>query len=172
MTSPSPAGYLDSLSEPDAREALTRCCGSSAWVASMLSHRPFGDDENLFTLAHSLWQSATHEDVLEALSHHPELGADLDSLRARFASTATWSASEQSAVTTAPESTLIALRDGNLRYRQRFGFTFVACATGQSAERLLSLLLGRENNPRDVELAIAASEQAKITQLRLQKLLP
>lgn len=168
----SAASVLDAMTETEAREALTRCCGSSRWVAGMLSRRPFGDDDALERSADEAWATATPDDVREALSHHPEIGADLDELRRRFASTATWSSGEQSGMSTASDETLRALRDGNRRYRERYGFTFVVCATGKSADEMLALLREREHNAPEHELSVAAAEQGKITKIRLRKLSP
>ena len=111
-------------------------------------------------------------DVLEAFTHHPRIGADIDALRAKYASTAEWSAGEQSSVTTASDQTLRALRDANVAYEACYGHIFIVCATGKSASEMLSILKSRmDNDPRD-ELRVAAAEQAKITRLRLEKLTP
>lgn len=167
---PGAAAILDALPEPRAREALLRCCGCARWVDDMLAARPFDDDEVLFAEAARLWASATPAEILEALGHHPEIGADLDRLRERFASTATWSSAEQAAVGAADEATLLALQAGNVAYKQRHGFLFVVCATGKSAAEMLALLQARLGNDSDLELANAAREQGTITRLRLAKL--
>jgi len=109
-------------------------------------------------------------DMLEAFSHHPEIGSDLAALRQRFASTAAWSSAEQAGVAGADDATLEALRDGNVRYRERFGYVFLVCATGKSAAEMLALLQARLPHDADTELRVAAGEQAKITRLRLEKL--
>jgi 2-oxo-4-hydroxy-4-carboxy-5-ureidoimidazoline decarboxylase len=109
-------------------------------------------------------------DLLEAFSHHPEIGADIASLRQRFASTAAWSAAEQAGVAGADDATLEALRDGNVRYREKFGYVFLVCATGKTAAEMLALLRARLAHDADAELQVAAAEQAKITRLRLEKL--
>ena len=54
---------------------------------------------------------------------------------------------------------------------QRFGYIFIVCATGKSAGEMLEILKARLSNSPEVELAIAASEQKKITRIRLAKLL-
>lgn len=166
----SAAAILDGQPEAEAREALTRCCGASRWVAGMLRRRPFGDDATLMAAADSVWGKMEEADVLEAFSHHPEIGADVEALRAKFGATAAWSEGEQSGAAGASEETLLALRDGNVAYRERYGFIFIVCATGKSADEMLGLLRARLNNERAAELAIAAGEQAKITRLRLDKL--
>lgn len=164
------ARALNELDEARAREALTRCCGAHRWVEGMLKRRPFASDEAVHDAADAVWAQAQRDDILEALSHHPEIGADIEALRAKFASTAGWSVGEQAGVGAASEGTLRALRDGNLRYRERFGHIFVVCATGKSASEMLALLEARIDNEPAVELAIAAAEQGKITHLRLEKL--
>ncbi|MBM4357744.1 MAG: decarboxylase, partial [Deltaproteobacteria bacterium] len=74
-------------------------------------------------------------------------------------------------VTGASEATLEALARGNREYKERFGHVFLVCATGKTADEMLALLEERIDNPPENELRIAAGEQAKITTLRLAKLL-
>lgn len=164
------ASVLGDASQEEARAALTRCCGASRWVEGMLARRPFADDDAVFAAADEVWAGAQRDDVLEALTHHPEIGANLDALRERYASTATWSAGEQGAVAAADEETLVALRDGNVAYRKRFGHIFVVCATGKSAAEMLGLLQARMGNDPKDEIWVAAGEQGKIARLRLEKL--
>ena len=70
----------------------------------------------------------------------------------------------------ASEQTLLALRDGNKKYEDRYGHIFIVCATGKSAQEMLELLEARMDNEPDHELQIAAAEQAKITQIRLENI--
>jgi 2-oxo-4-hydroxy-4-carboxy-5-ureidoimidazoline decarboxylase len=158
------------MSEPEARDALERCCGANRWVAGMLAARPFDDDGALFEAADSVWATLDRDDYLEAFSHHPRIGASLAELRARFPSTSSWSSQEQAGVGAAEERTLEALRAANAAYLERFGYIFIVCASGKSADEMLALLLERLNNAPDDELRVAAAEQAKITRLRLEKL--
>ena len=164
------AVWLDALPREQAAEALLRCCGSRRWVEAMLAARPFASDAAVFAAAERIWDRATPTDVREALAQHPEIGADVEALRRRFASTATWSQGEQAGMQGADDATIIALRDGNLRYRERFGHVFVVCATGKGAAEMLALLQARLGNDAARELDIARVEQGKITRLRLEKL--
>jgi len=165
-----PEPSLNALSHEAASEALTRCCGARRWVQGMLQRRPFASHTALFAAAVEIWAQLGPDDYREAFSHHPEIGANLDELRKRFVKTADWSQAEQSGALNASEATLHALRDANRAYRERFGFSFIVCATGKSAEEMLALLHARLRHAPDLELAIAAAEQAKITHLRLEKL--
>lgn len=136
----------------------------------MLARRPFGADAALSLAAERVWATMAESDILEAFEHHPQIGADVEALRKKFASTSAWSAGEQRTVGQANEAALHALAAGNAAYLERFGFIFIVCATGKSADEMLAALQARLANPRPAELAIAAGEQAKITQLRLAKL--
>lgn len=161
---------LNKLDAEQARALLTRCCGAARWVDGMLAVRPFADAEALFAAGDRVWGEMAEADWREAFSHHPKIGG-VDSLRAKFASTQTWSAGEQSSVTAATEEVLQGLAEGNRLYEEKFGFIFIVCATGKSAAEMLALLQARLPNDRATELRIAAEEQRKIMQLRLAKLL-
>ena len=71
----------------------------------------------------------------------------------------------------AVEQTHRRLADANRDYEVRFGYMFIVCATGKTADEMLVLLERRLRHDADEELRIAAGEQHKITQLRLRKLL-
>lgn len=158
-----PAARIDAMSAEAARAALVHCGGSRRWAEAMLARRPFASDEALRAAADELWATLDRDDLLEAVGHHPRIGADLGALRDRYA------AAEQAGVAGASEDALIALRDGNLEYERRFGYIFIVCATGKSAAEMLDILRGRlDNDPAD-ELAITAGELARILHIRLEK---
>ena len=162
------AGYheVDTASPEAARAILFRACGSARWVERMLARRPFGRDAKLLSVARIEWFGLTETDWLEAFSHHPRIG-DRASLEARFPATHDLSSKEQSGVGGAGADVITALAQANETYVERFGFIFIVCATGKSAEEMLQLLRDRLANDRGTELRIAAEEQAKITALRL-----
>jgi 2-oxo-4-hydroxy-4-carboxy-5-ureidoimidazoline decarboxylase len=161
---------LDALAEPEALAAFLRCCGSRRWAEAMARGRPYRDPHTLLEAGERAAAALTRADWLEAFSHHPRIG-DRAALQARFPATAQWSSGEQAGVAGAAEDVLGALAEGNRAYEARFGHVFVVCATGKSAAEMLALLRERLPNEPDAELAIAAAEQRKITQLRLEKLL-
>ena len=161
---------LNLLPEREAAAALERCCGARAWVAAMCAARPFRDSADLERASTRAEASLGRDDWLEAFAHHPRIG-DREALSRRFATTAAWASDEQRGATGASEATLDALERGNRAYEERFGYGFIVCATGKSADEMLALLESRLGNAADAELAIAAGEQRKITRLRLEKLL-
>lgn len=160
---------LNNLAEAAAFEALNRCCGAQEWCRQMVALRPFESSAQLFACADDIWWNLSEADWLEAFTHHPKIG-DIDSLRAKFATTREWAGNEQSSVKDAHTAVLQGLADGNLEYEQKFGYIFIVCATGKSAEEMLAILRQRLPNSLDQELRIAAAEQCKITHLRLEKL--
>lgn len=145
---------------------LVACCRCDGWAETVLEGAPFDSGEQLMTSADTVWQTADEDWILEAFSGHPQIG-DLSALRSKYAATAS---AEQGQVTEASETTLVSLRDQNQEYLDRFGFIFIVCATGKSAEEMLTLLNARINNSRETELQNGAAEQGKITRLRLTKL--
>ena len=161
---------INEMRPDDARDALARCCSAWHWVDAMLERRPFDTLVTLHIAADEVWGTMQRDDTLEAFSHHPQIGADLESLRKKFAGTATWSAGEQAGVQAADEATLLELVEANREYLARFGYIFIVCATGKSAVEILALLRARLVNDSETELRIAAAEQAKIMHLRLDKL--
>jgi len=161
---------LNALSASAANKAFIQCCAAHNWVSAMVAARPFADLENLLFLADRIWNSLSEADFLEAFEAHPQIG-NVDSLRAKYASTKTLAAGEQSSVAVASEQTLQDLAHYNRVYLEKFGFIFIVFATGKSAEQMLALLLGRLPNDRQTEIQHAAEEQRKITTLRLRKLL-
>ncbi|MCF6299876.1 MAG: 2-oxo-4-hydroxy-4-carboxy-5-ureidoimidazoline decarboxylase [Proteobacteria bacterium] len=162
-------GKLNSLSKNKLFEQLEKCCGSCAWVNAMIANHPFVTEVSLHKISDAIWENLSEQDYLEAFSHHPQIG-DVASLKKKFASTAQWASKEQHGASEASDEILLKLKQGNDTYLKRFGFIFIVCATGKTAGQMLDLLNARLTNNRATEIKIAASEQNKITRLRLKKL--
>jgi len=160
---------FNNLSNEEAEKELTRCCGSSAWAQSMTLARPFLSLDDIDEKSKAAESKLSSEDWLEAFTHHPRIG-DVDQLREKFATTASWSEGEQKSVSTASEETLSELKRLNDLYYDKNGFIFIVCATGKSSSEMLEILQSRIDHPRDKEITIAANEQKKITRIRLEKL--
>ncbi len=157
---------LNGLDESAAAELFERCCGARRWVQQMVDARPFSSFEHLLRQSETTWKHLSAEDWKEAFSHHPKIG-DLESLKRKFASTASWAAHEQAGVRSASEDTLRRLAEGNRLYEQTFGYIFIVSAAGKSAEEMLALLEARLHHSPEEELAVAIAEQQRITRLRL-----
>ncbi len=153
---------LDAMPAPDAMAALVRCCGSQRWAAAMVGARPFEDAAALLRVGELTWWQLGEADHLEAFAAHPKIG---DTAGGK------WSSQEQAGAAVAGDDVRTRLADANREYAAKHGFIFIVCASGRSAESMLADLQQRLRNSRAEEIRTAAEEQAKITRLRLQKLL-
>lgn len=158
------AGFI-MMKEPEAIARLLECCRSRRFAENFGKRRKeFDTPEEFKMAAEGYFLSLLEADWLEAFAAHPKIG-DLSTLREKFAS------SEQGQVAGASEVTLQELAKLNLEYEKKFGFIFIVCATGKSADEMLAILKKRLPNERKLELQNAAVEQAKILRLRLDALL-
>ncbi|HEX8248602.1 MAG TPA: 2-oxo-4-hydroxy-4-carboxy-5-ureidoimidazoline decarboxylase [Pyrinomonadaceae bacterium] len=146
------------------------CCGSRQWAQMMTATRPFADIAALLEKAEQIWRGLDARDRLEAFAAHPKIGARRAAPKQQ-AQSAEWSSGEQSGTHSAAESVLDALAEANRLYEEKFGYIFIVCATGKSAEEMLEICRRRLNNDAETELQTAAEEQRKITEIRLKKLL-
>jgi 2-oxo-4-hydroxy-4-carboxy-5-ureidoimidazoline decarboxylase len=153
---------LNRLPGVQAEAELMRCCASHRWAHLMTAERPFANLEVMSAVAKRLWWSLAAADWLEAFAAHPRIG--------ERAATA-WSEQEQARAMATGDASRSRLAAGNRAYEERFGYTFIVCATKKSAEEILSVLEQRLHNEPADELQIAADEQRKITELRLKKLI-
>jgi OHCU decarboxylase len=153
---------------PQAESVLMDCCGSARWAARVASRRPYASADKLRTAADSIWWDLERADWLEAFSHHPRIGntpaSGSDSARQ-------WAAGEQAGALTAAEDVKAQLACANRAYFKKFGYTYIVCATGKTAEGMLAILNQRLQNDLGNELLIAAEQQRLITRIRLDKLL-
>ncbi len=159
--------YLDAEA---AKAEFLKCCGSSRWACAMVAERPYSGMAQMIEAAASIWWSLEPADWLEAFHSHPRIG-EKKAARHVAAESRAWSTQEQAGVEHSAEETVRSLNELNRAYEERFGYIFIVCAAGKSADEMLAILLARIENAPENELRIAAGEQAKITELRLQKLL-
>ena len=157
------------LPQPQAFSALESCCVAKNWVDAMLDLRPFADLPALYQSAESIWEKCAEADYLAAFEGHPRIG-DVATLKAKYQHTAGMAGHEQQGMSQADEQLLHRMKQRNDDYFDKFGFIFIVCASGKSAQEMLEILESRIGNDYKTELAIAANEQMKITQIRLEKL--
>ena len=151
-------------------ELFAACCGSSRWVSGLVARRPFASLEELRRIGDEIWWSLNVDDWREAFTHHPRIGGT-QSASPQSERASSWSAGEQAAVTTAAAAARTELAAINDEYEEKFGFIYIVCAAGRSANELLEIARRRLTNDRDTELRVAADEQRQITNLRLGKLI-
>ena len=134
----------------------------------MAASRPFESAAGLTEAADRIWQGLSKADWLEALAAHPKIGSSAPGGHGKARG---WSREEQRGTDEASPETLASLAEANRDYEARFGHIFIVCASGRSADEMLSLARQRLGNDPDAELSLASDEQRKITRLRLEKLL-
>lgn len=153
--------------EEDAATALLHCCAAQRWAQALVMQRPFASEDALYEAADAEWARMQEADWMEAFRAHPRIG-ERKAAEASQQSKA-WSSQEQAQVQEAQTAILDALADDNRRYEERFGMTYIVCATGKSAEEMLAILTQRLDNDRNKELREAAEQQRQIMQIRLRK---
>lgn len=161
---------LDAWNKTDraaAYDAMIACCGASRWAEAMVALRPIANVIELSEAADRVWATMGEPDWMEAFACHPRIG-ERKAAHA-VAKSVSWSKQEQSAAAGAQEDVLAKIAEGNARYEELYGFTYIVCATGKSAEEMLAILNRRLASTRDAELREAAEQQRQITQIRLGK---
>lgn len=161
---------LNSLPATEAEKELLKCCGSAAWARRMANERPFPDAEQLIEAADRIWWSLEPHDWLEAFHSHPKIG-EKKAAADTSVEAQKWSEAEQAGTRDSAQQTMDDLAQLNREYQEKFGHIFIVCASGKTSEEMLASLRERFRNDPPEELSIAAGEQAKITRLRLNKLI-
>ena len=164
------AEHLNALPAERAEGELLACCASREWARRMAAARPFRDAAELLERADTVWWSLGEADWHEAFRGHPRIG-ERKAAAGQGDRERAWSAGEQAGMDRAAEDTRRAMEEGNRAYEERFGHIYLVCATGRSADEMLDLLHARLANDPETEMRVAAGEQARITRLRLEKLL-
>jgi OHCU decarboxylase len=162
---------LDAWNKADetaAHNAMLACCGARRWAQAMVALRPIAGILELSEAADRVWGTMEEADWLEAYAAHPRVG-ERKRAHVGAAKSATWSRGEQASIMGATGQVLDELAEGNAAYEKKFGFTYIVCVTGRSAEELLAILQRRLESDRASELREAAEQQRQITQLRLGK---
>jgi OHCU decarboxylase len=161
---------LNSLAANEAKAEFLKCCGSNNWARRMAAECPFMSLNQLLESADRVWWSLDPRDWLEAFQSHPKIG-EKKAAAATAAEAQRWSEDEQSGTRNSAAETMTALAKLNRVYEEKFGYIFIVCASGKSSEEMLAILRQRLENDTDEELLSAAAEQAKITQLRLRRVI-
>ncbi len=156
------------------RSALFRAtCGASKWVAAMTaltaSTEATADLSALCRASEASFDALAKDDWLEAFRAHPRIGERKAEV-ATGTRAASWAGGEQAKVESSSDAIKVELAAMNETYEKRFGFLYIVCASGKSAEELIAFAKPRMAHSPEEELAVAAGEQRKITALRLEKL--
>jgi 5-hydroxyisourate hydrolase/2-oxo-4-hydroxy-4-carboxy-5-ureidoimidazoline decarboxylase len=116
-------------------EDVLRVNGSRRFAAALAAASPFASLADALLAARRIWLNEVDVNGwLEAFAAHPAIGTT-------SSSAPKWCKEEQSAaLATATDSTAQELADWNARYREKFGFVFMICASGRTAPEVLAEL--------------------------------
>ncbi|HEX3376252.1 MAG TPA: 2-oxo-4-hydroxy-4-carboxy-5-ureidoimidazoline decarboxylase [Candidatus Acidoferrales bacterium] len=159
---------FNALPSEQAESSLIDCCGSARWAATVAARRPYANAETLHKAADSVWWKLDRADWLAAFSQHPQIG---DKPATGSESARHWAEGEQTGARIASDDLKTRLARANRAYFEKFGYIYIVCATGKSAEAMLAILNQRLQNDVASELSVAAEQQRLITRIRLDKLL-
>jgi 2-oxo-4-hydroxy-4-carboxy-5-ureidoimidazoline decarboxylase len=141
------------------------CCTSRRWVTEIVAGRPYRTLPALIAASDAVMAGLEWVDVGQALSAHPRIGERVSGSTTE----AVWSRQEQSGTAGLQGNTAQQLLEINRTYERRFGYVFLVCAAGLSAEQLVEAARQRLANDPFAERAVVAEELRKIVRLRLGK---
>jgi OHCU decarboxylase len=161
-------GWLNALPSASAVSVLREVCGAPGWAESVAASRPFADRTALETAAETAWHGLDRDAWVAGFESHPRIGEER---RVSGEDASAWSRAEQAGMGSADGRVRAGLVEAQRAYERRFGWTYVVCATGRTAEEMRADARARLGNEPDVEIAVAAEEERRIGRLRLEKLL-
>ena len=156
---------FNALSDRPRMHLLFEVCSSTIWARRLVAGSPFRDAEALYDRADRVLAELPDAEIDAALDGHPRIGASVSAAHSPS------SAREQARVADAGDAVKAALAEKNREYEDRFGYVYLVCASGRSADELLAILTDRLDNDPETERRVMRSELAKINRLRLERLL-
>ena len=159
---------INQLDSESAQLQFLNCCGSRKFALFLELKRPYRDLMALEIAMSEIEAQMSTADWFEAFSAHPQIGSKKVSANE---TQKVWSEKEQQGVSAATDEVKRELRVLNESYFKKFGFIFLICATGLTAEEMLEALRERVWHSKEIEIKTACEEQKKITRIRLGKLL-
>lgn len=139
--------WLNELPNEEAGAVFRDCCGSDEWVRQMVDARPFPLVESLYAAAENIWFALASAEQRKAY------------------------AAPRPTDPTKPNTVAQELAEASCLYKAKFGFIFTVSPSGKGANEILAICRARLGNSAETELQIAAEEQRKITEIRLNNLL-
>lgn len=157
---------FNALSEEDAASALRTCVAIESWVRALVSARPYDDATALLDVGRAQMVGWAPADVEAALADHPRIGERA----AGSGDAAAHSRREQAGLDPTDAQLAERLRDGNVRYEQKFGRIYLVRAKGRTGPKLLALLEQRLGNDPATEAEVTREQLGEIALLRLADL--
>jgi 2-oxo-4-hydroxy-4-carboxy-5-ureidoimidazoline decarboxylase len=157
---------FNALTPEEAERELLACCASPAWARQVAARRPYSDVAAVIAAGDAALAALSWADIGQALAAHPRIGQRADGA----GRDAVWSRREQAGMDGADAGVRAALVDANREYERRFDQVFLIFATGRSPAEMLAAARERLGNDEATERGVVRAELAKITRLRLERL--
>lgn len=158
-------GWLNELPDDQAVSVFTSISGSELWARRMTKLRPFAMLEHIFAAADNTWSAMPASELVSVFS-------GLSEPKARVASFTSAGAVH---LANGPDLSVPQsdddLAQAESLYLAKFGFIFVLHSSGKSSQEVLAICRARLGNSVETELRIAAEEQRKIIEIRLNNIL-
>jgi 2-oxo-4-hydroxy-4-carboxy-5-ureidoimidazoline decarboxylase len=153
---------FNKLTERQRMHLLFEVCSSTIWARRVLAAAPFRNVDALLDRADRVLAELPDAEIDAALDGHPRIGGRVDNPS---------SAREQAGMASADDAVRAEMAEKNREYDDKFGYVYLVCASGRTADELLAILTERLENDPDTERRVMRSELAKINRLRLERLL-
>jgi 2-oxo-4-hydroxy-4-carboxy-5-ureidoimidazoline decarboxylase len=153
---------FNKLTERQRMHLLFEVCSSTIWARRVLAAAPFRNVDALLDRADRVLAELPDAEIDAALDGHPRIGGRVDNAS---------SAREQAGMASADDAVRAEMAEKNREYDDKFGYVYLVCASGRTADELLAILTERLENDPDTERRVMRSELAKINRLRLERLL-
>jgi 2-oxo-4-hydroxy-4-carboxy-5-ureidoimidazoline decarboxylase len=153
---------FNKLTDRQRMHLLFEVCSSTIWARRVLAAAPFRSVEALQDRADRVLAELPDAEIDAALDGHPRIGGRVDNSA---------SAREQAGMASADDAVRAEIAAKNKEYEDTFGYVYLVCASGRTADELLAILTERLDNDPDTERRVMRNELAKINRLRLERLL-
>jgi len=139
-------------------DAMIACCGAKRWAAAMVALRPIGSVFALSEAADRVWSTMNESDWMEAFACHPASASERRHMPRQNPSHGPSRSNPPLQVL--QKNVLAEIAEGNAQYEERYGFTYIVCATGK-ARKKCSLFSKRASQHRASELREARNSNAR-----------
>jgi 2-oxo-4-hydroxy-4-carboxy-5-ureidoimidazoline decarboxylase len=153
---------FNTLTDRQRMHLLFEVCSSTIWARRVLAAAPFRSVDALLDRADRVLAELPDAEIDAALDGHPRIGGSVDNAS---------SAREQAGMASADDAVRAEIAAKNKEYEGTFGYVYLVCASGRTADELLTILTERLDNDADTERRVMRNELAKINRLRLERLL-
>lgn len=160
---------FDQLNEERKKQLLKDCCDCTSWIKKMSGIFPVQNLVDLLEYAEEEWYDCNAADWLETFNHQKPI-TQMNFIEEELKNDSSTHISNGSKKKISNQEMELQLNIAAGLYEKTFGYHFVFFRTTENTGKILNILNRRLKNDGDKELHIAAGEQNKITQSKLQQL--